>query len=554
MKPPSVVLELLLLLAPCAAAAQAPLPLKHAPQPTVSAITAADLMTRLYILADDSMQGRRGGEAGNMKGSAYIEREVRRLRLTPAGDSGGYFQALPLVRRALSARSALGADGQALQLGPDFVPIPTRARIRPIDGAPVVFGGPLDSVAITAEQAAGKFVLVTATNVMAVRRGPPPRSRAALGAAAGAGVVLPQSLPPEILGQFMDLGVMLPPAGPTPPTMPVGVLLSPRAGEVLLGAPLAGAQPGAAGKIVRGQVVYQETPAPAGNVVAIVPGSDPKLRGQYVAIGAHTDHVGVGRPVDHDSIRAWTVVMRPLGAESPPAAAPTPEQQARIRAVLDSLRQVNPDRPDSIFNGADDDGSGSVAMLEIAERFATADLRPQRSILFVWHTGEELGLLGSRWFTDHPTVPRDSIVAELNMDMIGRGDAADLPNGGPDLLQLAGSRRLSTELGDIVDAVNSAEPRPFAFDYQYDVPKEPHNIFCRSDHALYARYGIPVTFFFTGVHRDYHQVTDEPEYIDYPKMARVTQLVYDVAARVADLDHRPVIDKPKPDPNAPCQP
>ncbi len=553
MKPPCVVLATLLVLAPCATTAQATLPLKHAPQPTVPAITAQDLMTRLYILADDSMQGRRGGEPGNMKGTAYIEREVRRLGLKPAGDSGGYFQTLPLVRRALSPRSALGAEGQALELGTDFVPIPTRGPTRPVDGVPVVFGGTYDSVAITVEQAAGKFVVITVPNIMSLMRAGPPRPRSALGAAAGVGVVLAQPLPPELLGDVRAPAVVLPPTGLTPPPSPLGLIISNRAAEVLLGTPVAGAQPGAAGKTVHGQILYDETPAPARNVVAILEGSDPKLRGEYVALGAHNDHVGMGRPVDHDSVRAWNAVMRPMGAESPPTGAPTPEQQARIQAVLDSLRKVNPDRPDSIFNGADDDGSGSVGMLEIAERFATARPAPRRSILFVWHTGEELGLLGSRWFTDHPTVPRDSIVTEINMDMIGRGDAADVPGGGPAFLQLVGSRKLSTELGDIVDAVNKAEPQPFTFDYQYDVPNEPHNIYCRSDHALYARFGIPIAFFFTGVHRDYHQVTDEPEYIDYPKMARVTQLVYDITARVADLDHRPVVDKPKPDPNAPCR-
>ncbi len=553
MKLPCAVLATCLLLLPCAAAAQAPLPVKHAPRPTVPAITAEDLMTRLYILADDSMQGRRGGEPGNMKGTAYIEREVRRLRLQPAGDSGGYFQTLPLVRRALSPRSALGVDGESLQLGTDFVPIPMRGATRVIEGVPVVFGGTYDSVAITVEQATGKFVVITAPNIMALMRAGPPRPRSALGAAAGVGIVLAQPLPPEIMGEVNGPSMVLPPTGPTPPPSPLGLIISSHAAEVLLGGPVAGAQPGAAGKTVHGQILYDETPAPARNVVAILPGRDPKLRNEYVALGAHNDHVGMGRPVDHDSVRAFNAVMRPMGAESPMAAPPTAEQQARIAAVLDSLRKVNPDRPDSIFNGADDDGSGSVALLEMAERFATAKPRPQRSILFVWHTGEELGLLGSAWYTDHPTVPRDSIVAEFNMDMIGRGDASDLPGGGPGFLQLVGSRRLSTELGDLVEAVNKQQPQPFSFDYQYDVPGEPHRIYCRSDHALYARFGIPVTFFFTGVHRDYHQVTDEPEYIDYPKMARVTQLVYDVTTRVADLDHRVVIDKPKPDPKAPCQ-
>ncbi|HSQ30973.1 MAG TPA: M28 family peptidase [Gemmatimonadaceae bacterium] len=148
--------------------------------------------------------------------------------------------------------------------------------------------------------------------------------------------------------------------------------------------------------------------------------------------------------------------------------------------------------------------------------------------------------------------PRDSTVAQLTLDMIGRGGASDVPGGGPDFLQLIGSRRLSTELGDIVEAVNRGQPRPFRLDYGYDAPGEPQRIYCSGDNASYTRLGIPVTAFFTGLHRDYHQVSDEPEYIDYAHMAGITQLVHDVALRVADLDHRLVVDKPKPDPSAPC--
>jgi peptidase M28-like protein len=330
------------------------------------------------------------------------------------------------------------------------------------------------------------------------------------------------------------------------------LLLSARAADLLLGAPPTGVQVGATGKTVRGQILYEDSPAPAPNVVAILPGSDPKLRHEYVALGAHSDHVGAGHPMDHDSIRGYNAVMRPQGARTRDEAPPTAEQQARIRVVLDSLRRVNPDRPDSVFNGADDDGSGSVALLEIAERLATQQPRPRRSILFVWHTGEELGALGSKWFMEHPTVPRDSIVAQLTLDMIGRGGAGDVPGGGPDFLQLIGSRRLSTELGDIVEAVNRGEPRPFRLDYGYDAPGEPQQIYCSGDHASYARLGIPVTAFFTGLHRDYHQVSDEPEYIEYPKMARIAQFVHDVTLRVADLDHRLVVDRPKPAPGEPC--
>jgi hypothetical protein len=112
---------------------------------------------------------------------------------------------------------------------------------------------------------------------------------------------------------------------------------------------------------------------------------------------------------------------------------------------------------------------------------------------------------------------------------------------------------LSTELGDLTETVNKAQPAPFTLDYTFDANGHPENIYCRSDHYNYARYGIPVVFLTTGLHGDYHQVTDEPQYIDYPHMARVGRFVLDLTRRVADLDHRPVVDKPKPDPNGTCR-
>jgi Zn-dependent M28 family amino/carboxypeptidase len=183
-------------------------------------------------------------------------------------------------------------------------------------------------------------------------------------------------------------------------------------------------------------------------------------------------------------------------------------------------------------------------------------------MLFVWHVGEEKGLLGSRFFTDHPTVARDSIVAQLNMDMVGRGDAADevgrtkegTPiHGSSTYLQLVGSRRLSTELGNLIETVNTEGKHGMTLDYAIDADGHPSNIYCRSDHYEYARYGIPITFFTTGLHSDYHQVTDEPQYIDYDHMARVANFVADIALHVANLDHRVVVDHPKPDPNTPCR-
>ena len=179
--------------------------------------------------------------------------------------------------------------------------------------------------------------------------------------------------------------------------------------------------------------------------------------------------------------------------------------------------------------------------------------RPKRSVLFVWHTGEELGLLGSDWFTRHPTVPRDSIVAQLNIDMIGRGGASDIQGGGPKYLQIIGSRRLSTELGDMVDRINKEGGHGFDFDYQFDANGHPDNYYCRSDHYMYARFGIPIAFFTTGAHPDYHQLTDEVQYIDFTKMTKVVGLVNAMTVAVANLDHRVVVDGPKPDPNAVCK-
>jgi Zn-dependent M28 family amino/carboxypeptidase len=205
--------------------------------------------------------------------------------------------------------------------------------------------------------------------------------------------------------------------------------------------------------------------------------------------------------VDHDSLRAYNRVMRPRGADSEDEAPPTAAQMAQIRQIRDSLRRANPVRRDSVFNGADDDGSGVVAMLEIAQHLASLETKPRRSTLFVFHTAEEKGLYGAQWFTDHPTVPRDSIVAQVNIDMIGRGAASDLPEGRPGYVQLIGSRRLSTELGDLVEAVNDRGGHGLTFDYQYDANGHPDQYYCRSDHYEYARFGIPVVFLSTGGHR-----------------------------------------------------
>ena len=554
---------LLALLVPAAVRAQDALPLKHAPQPTGPAITAADLMTRLYIYADDSMMGRRAGTPNNLRATAYIESEVRKLGLVPAGDSGGYFQNVPLVKQTIDTTSTLTVAGTTLKVFDDFVPQRVGGGTpRSLDGVAAVYGGPLDRTdSFPVEQAKGRLVVF----------GPPstPQARINGGAiiarftdAAGLAVTGLERIPPQFKGFLRQPQVTLASSGG--PAGPTVLQLTTAATAKLLGAPVDSATVGAVGPTIQAHITMVSEPAPARNVVAIVRGSDPKLRGEYVAIGAHNDHIGVtSPPVDHDSLRIFNHVVRPEGAEQTGKQA-TPAEQAHVDSLLAQWRASHPgtERTDSIDNGADDDGSGTVSVLEIAQKIVSLRTRPERSILFVWHTGEELGLFGSRWFTDHPTVPRDSIVAQLNIDMIGRGDSTDETgrtkegapiHGNPNYLQLIGSRRLSTELGDLVEQVNRDGHHGLVFDYALDANGHPQNIYCRSDHAEYARYGIPVVFFTTGGHSDYHQVTDEPEYINYEHMARVANLVEDIAMHVADLDHRVVVDQPKPDPNGACR-
>jgi len=554
------------------ALAQAALPLKHAPAPTTAAITPADAMTRLYILADDSMMGREAGTAGNVKGTDYIAREARRIGLEPAGENGTFFQTIPFVRKAINPSASLSVDGAALRLGDEYIPIPTVAGVFTFNerfnatGAPVVYGGQLGTATlIDPAQTAGKVVVFDAPV------GPTGQKTwrfwtagglERYGQAAALAFVAMDLVPPGLKEFLLNPQEGMKSEGPAP-TGPAGLLISAATAQRLLGAPIAGMATGTAGKTVAASLAIEESPSPfpARNVVGILRGTDPVLRRQFVAIGAHNDHVGKGPAIDHDSVRVFNHLLRREGLEGEPDSA-TAAQLAQVRAGIEAAHRAHGVRLDSIFNGADDDGSGTTGVLEIAEYLAAH--RPKRSILFVWHTGEEKGLLGSTWFTEHPTpgIERDSIVAQLNMDMIGRGAATDETGknkdnvalrGGPHYLQLVGSRRLSTQLGNLIEEVNRTGNHGFVFDYALDANGHPGNIYCRSDHYSYARWGIPITFFTTGLHEDYHQVSDEPQYIDYQKLADVSSLVADIALNVANRPDRLVVDQPKPDPHGQCR-
>ncbi len=503
---------------------------------TNPAITEGDLRTRIYIFADDSMMGRDAPREGDRMAADYLAGELRRLGLEPAGDNGTFFQDLPNTERGIEPGATLEVDGTALRYGSDFLPTSLTAPA-PLEDVQVVYGGVAGSDTsrqISAAAAAGKFVVLDTQHGggSRVMRSVPRFSRAA-----GIGIVNLDQIPGPNRA-VVSAPVLLNGLSPAEPVAdgPITLSISTAAAERLLGAPLRGRTPGASGRTVSGSFKLINRPLSAGtarNVVAILRGSDPARRGQYVAIGAHKDHVGYNHdPVDHDSARVM------LLAENRAQMDGRSRRREEFSVNIDSLRAVRPVRLDSIFNGADDDASGSMALLEIAEALANAPTKPARSILFVWHTGEEDGLLGSAYYTSHPTVPRDSIIAQINIDMIGRGSAQDVKGGGPDYLIVVGHRRMSRDLGTLIETVNARQARPFRFDLSWDGPNHPEQIYGRSDHANYARVGIPVAFFFTGLHADYHQVTDEPQYLDYPHYTRIVQYLNDVVVELATRPER----------------
>jgi len=250
------------------------------------------------------------------------------------------------------------------------------------------------------------------------------------------------------------------------------------------------------------------------NVVGIIEGSDPKLKDTYVAFGAHYDHVGY---FEGDPTQAANAArgIRPPGRVTEGAAN------------------------DRVWNGADDDGSGTVTIMAMAKAFATGS-KPRRSLIFVWHSGEEKGLWGSRYFADYPTVSIDKVVAQINMDMVGRN--RDNKSEEANTVYIVGSDRISTEFHNMTVDANGALAKPLKLDYEMNDPTDLEQIYYRSDHYSYAAKGVPIVFLTTGLHPDYHANTDSVEKINFEKMARIGQYAYEIGMRTANLDHAPVRD------------
>lgn len=510
------------------------------------------LRTRLESYAADSMRGRLTGTADHRRATQYIADELRRFGLQPAGEQGSFLQRVPLVTVALdTAASALTAVGARLVPYVDYLPRNQGTRARAFAGTPTVYAGVWgDANLLRSADVRGKTVLVATPldNASVVKL----QAQTRFAEAAAIVIVNFELMEPELRNALA--ASPLQPDGPSAPTaeLPSYLHITRATAAALLGvSDLATATPGREGTAFGGAIRFSRVAVETYNVVAILPGSDPALRGEYVAIGAHSDHVGTGAPVDRDSLRAFQLELRTKQLNA--GGRITAEVFSSVRVNMDSIRRVHPTpRLDSIFNGADDDGSGSMAVLEVARAMAADRVRPKRSVLFVWHSGEELGLFGAEYFTDNPTVAREQIVAQVNIDMVGRGGVGEEVAGGPNYLQLIGSRRLSTQLGDVVEQVNTSRGHDFAFDYQYDATGHPEQFYCRSDHYMYARYGIPVVFMSTGGHADYHQVTDEVGYIDFAKLSKVTHFAQDLVRTLADRAERPAVDKPRPNPRGNC--
>lgn len=508
----------LVVLAACAPArTSAPPP----PPRSSRAPTADELRRDLTVFASDSFRGREAGTADERRAARFLVDRLVALGVEPAGDSS-FYQKVPLISRRFTdaTRFTITAPTGNTVAGPSdqLIPLTFFAPGAPLprttaDGNIVFAGYGLSRPDLNRNDFAG---LSAEGKVVVVVNGAPAgvddatrsslESESAIGerlfrlaSLRPAAIVflltgkaaenLTMAIPDMLRGMSQGGDLLEPPDSLR--TLPMVLLGRLEKNTALLPAGWPGDDRPQllSGRRFTAKVEQKSTPVTSYNVVGIVRGIDPALRDSYVAYGAHFDHLGI----------------------------------------------LPPENGDSIANGADDDGSGSVGLLAIAKTFATSRPRPRRSVLFVWHTAEEKGLLGSEYFTSHPTVSIRSIVAQINADMIGRnsGDSVYIvgPNAAPD--------NQGRVLGGIVDSVNARLPRPLVFDRTFDDPAHPEHIYERSDHFNYAQQGIPVVFFTGPLHPDYHRVSDEPGRINYESLARITGLLYDVGRAIADRDRPP---------------
>ncbi|HEX6558964.1 MAG TPA: M20/M25/M40 family metallo-hydrolase [Longimicrobiales bacterium] len=468
---------LALVLAQGAFAQTAPSPARTAAQ----TITPEDVKARIAYLASDAMRGRDTPSPGLDAAARYVADQFASFGLKPAGDSGTFIQRWPYSARRLDV-SKVSATlhgkslNRALEFGKDFFALPSPA-VDSLTGS-IVFAGAASAESKATAGYGGKIVAFTVPGSElnekwgdAVR----PALISAIGAGArGVVIILDSAFTAETISSASSaLAQSLVPI----PVIGISnqVARAWLAGDVDLSVPVTGPKEIATATLQ----VRAGTSGVSGNppnVVGILEGSDPTLKDTYVIYSAHIDHVGVGAPNA---------------------------------------------KGDSIYNGADDDASGTTGVIEVAQAFTSMKERPKRSVIFLLVSGEEKGLFGSKYFTEHTPVPVDRIVADINIDMIGRNN--------PDTTVAIG-QEYST-LGPTTQAVVKAHPELHLIVAPDLWPEE--GLFFRSDHYNFATKKIPAIFFTSGLHKDYHQPSDEPQFIDNDKLARTARLVfwlgYDIA-------------------------
>ena len=536
--------------APAQTAAKANSPARKAAE----IITAETLKDYLYYVASDEMEGRDTPSRGLDLTAKFIALNLKRWGFKPAGDDGTFFQKIALRRDVVDPSATLIEIGsQKLSYGEDIVRVSGNST--EALSAPIVFAGdgwfiksknlnPYQNIDIK-----GKIVAVfgegqfSQRSLVPLPAGVKPEdlsgergkdwadvtTYARANGAAGVIVLPSKFLSDNWAGVKQSYGrsrvsvekrASPAPVAATTNAMPIFVA-APRFAEVLFNGeasnPLTGtATPFVlnAGKKFSAAIAIKTDSLTTQNVVAIWEGSDPKLKSEMVAVGAHYDHIGLSNP------------------SSP--------------------------NPDKINNGADDDGSGTVAVLTMAEALSKSAKRPKRSVLLVWHCGEEKGLWGSEYFNKFPTVDIKNVVAQLNIVMIGRSKNPNniIPCDRPgkicneDLsaaneVYVIGSEMMSSKIGEVTKSINNSFLK-LNYNYRYDDPTDKNKFFFRSDHFNYAINGIPIVFWFDGVHEDYHQAGDEPQKIDYNKMQNVARTIFLTMWELSDLKERPKVDKQLP--------
>jgi Zn-dependent M28 family amino/carboxypeptidase len=489
-------------------------PANGAIAPALDAITQADLRRDIFAMASDAMRGREAGTLDEMRATSWVADRAREAGLQPLGDDGTFFQWWPMRRSRLGEGSQISVDGKPLRLWKDAVVL--NASLVDLD-LPVVFVA--DSASISGMDLHGKAAAMVLPSVVTqpetefTIRGnfeattmQMVRQRSTLLARAGAAAVILISNGTPDQDAAFDAAASVTSRGsygidsagaPTgafarPANNGAGASGAGRGGRAAVPpAPtfwlrhdMLGATQSANAKLKA--LVYTETfYYPSGNVIGVVRGTDPKLANEYVLFSAHQDHDGT-------------------------------------RYVVNG---------DSIWNGADDNASVSVAVLAAARAFVKHP--GPRPVLFVWQGAEERGLLGSRWFVNHPPVPRSQIIAVLNGDMIGRNN--------PDSAALLGVQPPHKNSNALVDAAlrANAQVTHFKLDTIWDRPTHPEGWYFRSDHLPYARAGIPAIMFSTLLHPDYHTPRDEASRIDIAKLQKMTQWMYATAWIVDTAKQRP---------------